>query len=107
MYEWSSSFLAELDKETATILGTGMAAVIVGIATGLRGFKKGKPVAHETVQAIAKNSCGAPELKTELVAMRHKHHELMFSISNLQRDIDRMSELLTRVEDRTRRTSAE
>ena len=39
--------------------------------------------------------------------MRHKHHELMFSISNLQRDIDRMSELLTRVEDRTRRTSAE
>ncbi|MFG6566658.1 hypothetical protein [Sulfitobacter sp. 1A13679] len=107
MYEWFSSFLAELDKESATILGTGVAAVVVGIATGLRGFKKGKPIPHETAQAIAKISCGAPELKTEIVTMRHKHHELMFSISNLQRDIDRMSELLTRVEDRTRRTSAE
>lgn len=107
MFEWFGSLLSELDNESVTILGTGLAAVIVGVLTGIRGFAKGKPNPSVTAQAIAQISCGAPEIKTEMIAMKNKHHELMFSISNLQKDVDRMSEMITRVEDRTRRLKPE
>ena len=102
MFEWFTSFLSELDKEAAAILGTFAATIIVGVVAGFRGFKKGTPAPSTTAHAISQISCGAPELKTELISMKNKHHELVFMISSIQRDVERVSEQITRVEDRTR-----
>ena len=102
MYEWFVNLLADLDKESATILGTGLAAVLVSVITGLRGIKKGMPDVTPTAHAIAQLSCGAPEMKSEMITMRLKHGEIIVSIDRLQADIERIAEQVTRIEDRTR-----
>lgn len=107
MFEWFNNLLTELDSESVTILGTGVAAVIVGVLTSLRGMAKGKPNSSVTAQAITQMSCGAPEIKTELLGMRHNNRELMTALDRIQTDIDRLGDKVTRIEDRTRRMRVE
>ena len=107
MSEWFSSFLAGLDKESVTILGTGFATILVTVYTGIKGFRKGKPVTTPTAHAIAQMSCGAPEMKTEIITLKTKCHEQIFMLSDMKRDIDRLSDMVTRIEDRTRQGRGE
>lgn len=119
MYAWLSSFLSELDKEAVTVLGTGMAAVVVGVATGLRGVRNGTPsttTVSQTAEALAKNSCGAPEMTLQVIEflrrqdtdmaklledMIKRQTELNFRLIEIGGDVQRMSDKVTRIEDRT------
>lgn len=98
MYEWLSGFLTQLDEQTMTILGAGFGAVVVSVAAGIRGIRKGKPTqgtVQEVANEITKHSCGAPELMPVL-------REMSYRISGIQTELHDLSDKVTRIEDRTR-----
>jgi hypothetical protein len=106
MSDWLNSFLSALDKETVTVLGTGLAAAVVALVAGLRGVKRGKPTGaglSDTAQAMTKMSCGAPELTPLLRKMLANQLEMNLRLVEMGGDIQRMSDKVTRIEDRTHR----
>ncbi len=104
MFDWPSSFLSSLDKETITVLGTGIGAAVVALVAGLRGVKRGKPTnaaLSDTAQAMTKMSCGAPELTPLLRQILSGQQEQNLRLIEMGGDIQRMGEKVTRIEDRT------
>lgn len=104
MFDWLNSFLSALDKETVTVLGTGMAGAVVALVAGLRGVKRGKPTnaaLSDTAQAMTKMSCGAPELTPLLRKIQANQQEQNLRQIEMAGDIQRMGEKVTRIEDRT------
>ena len=95
-------------NDYAAILGS-VAALIVAIG-GLgiiQGRKEAKAQPTDTMKAIeaivARANCSAPALSNDIAALKHGQAELSREHSALQRDLDQIRDVVTRIEDRTKR----
>lgn len=90
------SLVAYLDSEMAVYLGTGLGAMVGAGYIAVRAIIKGaRPASASVAAALAQNACGAPEV-TSLA------REILRTQRELHDDVEKVHDLVTRIEDRTR-----
>ena len=106
MFDWVNSFLAGLDKEGAAVLGTGIGAIGIAIAAGVRGMRNGLPTkaaTRDAAEMITQMSCGAPEVTAILRVVADENRLALKRQEDLMHDIQKIRDTVTVIEDRTRR----
>ena len=105
MLDWLPNFLSGLDKEAAVVLGSGLGAAVVAIFAASRGIKKGRPTpaaVHGVASAMAKNSCGAPELVDMVRSIMIQNEKALFQQDYIVKDIETMKTHVAIIHDRLR-----
>jgi hypothetical protein len=92
MFEW----LTQTSQGDLVVLFGAIGAAAAAAIAGWRGVVKGKPTSHAALHTVAAANCSAPLLSLDLSSIKAE-------LTTIHVKMDKMDDILVRLEDRTRR----